>query len=76
MCCLRIIAYRQGVTLAEARRKGIGEIMTVMPLLEVPQIGYRVGILQASSMGYSIYKRMGFKDVCKFNIYLQSKKDS
>jgi uncharacterized membrane protein len=28
------IAYRQGMTLAEARRQGIGEIMTVMPLLE------------------------------------------
>lgn len=63
-------------TIPEARRKGIGEIMTVMPLLEARQIGYRVGILQASSMGYPIYKRIGFKDVCKFNIYLQSKKES
>ena len=58
-------------TIPEARRKGIGKIMTVMPLLEARQIGYRVGILQASSMGYSIYKKIGFKDVCKFRLYLQ-----
>jgi GNAT superfamily N-acetyltransferase len=59
-------------TIAEARRKGIGRIMTVMPLLEARQIGYRVGILQASSMGYPIYKKMGFEDVCRYRLYLQS----
>jgi ribosomal protein S18 acetylase RimI-like enzyme len=63
-------------TIPEARRKGIGEIMTVMPLLEAMRSGYRVGILQASSMGYPIYKRIGFQDVCKFNLYFQSKKES
>lgn len=63
-------------TIPKARRKGIGEIMTVMPLLEAKQMGYRVGILQASSMGYPIYKRIGFEDVCKFHVYLQSKKKS
>jgi len=59
-------------TIPEARRKGIGRIMTVIPLLEAKQIGYRVGILQASSMGYSIYEKIGFKDVCKYRLYLQS----
>lgn len=59
-------------TIPEARRKGIGGLMTVFPLLEASQAGYRVGILQASSMGYPIYKKIGFKDVCKFKIYFQS----
>jgi hypothetical protein len=59
-------------TIPEARRKGIGRLMTVLPLLEARQSGYRVGILQASSMGYPIYKKIGFQDVCKFRIYLQS----
>jgi ribosomal protein S18 acetylase RimI-like enzyme len=59
-------------TIPEARRRGIGKIMTVTPLLEARQIGYRVGILQASSMGYSIYKKMGFREVCKYGEYLQS----
>lgn len=62
-------------TIPEARRKGIGRMMTVMPLLEARQIDYRVGILQASSMGYSIYKRIGFREVCKYRLYLQSKGD-
>jgi GNAT superfamily N-acetyltransferase len=60
-------------TIPEARRKGIGETMTVRPLLEAKQMRYHIGILQASEMGYAIYKRIGFKDVCKFHIYLQSK---
>jgi ribosomal protein S18 acetylase RimI-like enzyme len=59
-------------TIPEARRKGIGETMTLVPLLEARQNGYQVGILQASPMGYPIYKRLGFKDICKFDIYLQS----
>ena len=59
-------------TIPEARRRGIGRIMTVIPLLEARQIGYRVGILQASSMGYSIYKKLGFSDVCMYREYLQS----
>lgn len=63
-------------TIPDARRKGIGEIMTVKPLLEARQMGFRIGILQASSMGYPIYKRIGFNEVCKFRIYLQSKKES
>lgn len=59
-------------TIPEARRKGIGRAMTVMPLLEAKQNGYRIGILQSSSMGYPIYKRIGFKDVCTYSLYLQS----
>ncbi len=59
-------------TIPQARRKGIGRIMTVTPLLEARQIGYRVGTLQASSMGYPIYKKIGFKDVCKYRLYLQA----
>jgi ribosomal protein S18 acetylase RimI-like enzyme len=59
-------------TLPEARRKGIGRLMTVVPLLEARQKGYRVGILQASSMGYSIYRSIGFRDVCKYRLYLQT----
>jgi GNAT superfamily N-acetyltransferase len=60
-------------TIPEARRKGIGRIMTVIPLLEAREIGYRVGVLQASSMGHSTYRKIGFTDVCKYRLYLQGK---
>ena len=63
-------------TIPEARRKGIGRIMTVRPLLEARQSGYQVGILQASPMGYPIYKRLGFRDVGKYRIYLQAGKET
>ena len=59
-------------TLPAARSKGIGRLMTLFPLLEARGLGHRVGILQASSMGYSIYKNMGFGDVCTYQLYIQS----
>ncbi len=62
-------------TVPEARGKGIGKIMTVIPLLQARQLGYRVGVLQASSMGYSIYGKIGFRDVCRYRLYLQSNKE-
>ena len=61
-------------TILEARRKGLGRIMTILPLLEARQMGYKVGCLQASSMGYPIYKQIGFLEVCKFRHYLQDSK--
>ena len=40
-------------TIPEAQNvNGIGRIMTVMPLLDARQMGYRVGVLEASSIGY------------------------
>jgi ribosomal protein S18 acetylase RimI-like enzyme len=41
-------------TLPEARRQGLGRALTLAPLLDARHMGYRVGTLQASSMGYSI----------------------
>lgn len=59
-------------TLPDARNKGIGRTMTLLPLLAARRLGYRVGTLQASSMGYPIYKKMGFGDVCTYKLYMQS----
>jgi len=59
-------------TLPAARRRGIGRIMTVRPLLEAREMGCRVGILQASSAGYSLYKKIGFRDVGRYRLYLQT----
>jgi len=60
-------------TLPEARKRGIGRAMTVISLHEARQLGYQVGILQASAMGFPVYSQIGFREVCKYRLYLQSK---
>ena len=54
----------------EARGQGIGSAMTLAPLLEARQLGYRVGILQASKQGYNTYRRLGFQDFGELSVYL------
>lgn len=58
-------------TLPEARQKGIGRMMTMMPLLEAREMGYRLGVLQSSSAGYSVYQKLGFQELWKYSLYLQ-----
>jgi len=53
-----------------ARGQGIGAAITSTPLLEARMMGYKVGILQASSMGYPVYQKLGFDDFGKLSVYL------
>jgi ribosomal protein S18 acetylase RimI-like enzyme len=52
-------------TLPEARGQGIGAAITLAPLLEARHMGYRIGVLQSSDMGFRIYRRLGFEVVCR-----------
>jgi GNAT superfamily N-acetyltransferase len=56
-------------TLPEARGKGIGAAITLAPLLEARSRGYKIAILHASELGYSVYRRLGFQDYCQMNIF-------
>ena len=58
-------------TLPEARSKGIGAAITLGPLQDARKLGYRVGVLQSSTMGFNIYKKLGFRHLCQIeNFYL------
>lgn len=56
--------------LPEARGQGVGTAIVLAPLFAARELGYRVAILQASSMGYNVYRRLGFQDFGKLSLYL------
>lgn len=58
-------------TLPEERGKGLGAHMTVAPLRIARELGYRVGILQASEDGHPVYRRLGFAEFGKVPLYLR-----
>lgn len=61
--------YNVGV-LFSARRRGIGSALTLHPLRLARAAGWRVGVLQATRMGYGMYKRLGFHDVAPVMMYV------
>jgi len=50
-------------TLPTERGKGIGTAITLKPLLDARQQGYRFAVLFPSRRGYSVYRRLGFREV-------------
>lgn len=61
-------------TIPAVRGKGIGSAITLKPLLEAREIGYRYSVLFATEMGVPVYKRLGFRlTPVKINRYLWRK---
>lgn len=56
-------------TIPTARRKGIAKTMVNYLLNEAKSRGYPISILQASEMGYPLYKKIGFKKYYTTKIY-------
>jgi GNAT superfamily N-acetyltransferase len=54
----------------EVRGQGIGSAITLAPLLKARELGYQIGILQASQRGYGVYRRLGFQDFGELSLYL------
>jgi GNAT superfamily N-acetyltransferase len=57
-------------TVPEARRQGIGALMTALPLKEALAEGYTIGVLEATEMGLGVYESLGFKKYCYVDQYV------
>jgi len=57
-------------TIESARRQGIGAAVTLAPMLEGRQMGYRIAVLEATELGFPVYKRMGFEQYCDIRTYV------
>jgi GNAT superfamily N-acetyltransferase len=72
-CLLFLAAGVAGIysvtTIPEARRRGMGGWMTLYSLQHARDMGYQIGILQSSEMGLNIDRSLGFKVLCKINMY-------
>ncbi|MFX1391369.1 MAG: GNAT family N-acetyltransferase [Promethearchaeota archaeon] len=51
-------------TLSEYRSKGFGLIISKTALIDAFYLGYQIGVLQASSLGERVYRKLGFKKYC------------
>jgi GNAT superfamily N-acetyltransferase len=57
------------VTHPDHRKKGYGSELTLAVLRDGRRTGYQTSVLQATSMGEPIYRRIGFKEDCYFKIF-------
>ena len=49
----------------DVRGKGIGTAVTLAPLFEAKELGYKWAILHSTQMGLGVYKRIGFETFCE-----------
>jgi predicted GNAT family acetyltransferase len=59
-------------TLADERGKGFGAHVTAEALRVAGRLGYRVGILQSSTQGHSVYLGLGFLDVGGVRMFVRT----
>ena len=56
-------------TVEPARRQGIGAAVTLAALREARDLGWSIGVLGSSEMGYGVYRRLGFREYCRIGLY-------
>ena len=56
-------------TVPEARRRGVGTTMSLAPMVDARALGYRIGILASSPLGFGVYRRIGFREYFRWRVY-------
>jgi len=60
--------YNVGV-MEKYRNRGIGTAMTKATINDAKKAGYCIGVLDASNLGESVYRKIGFKEYCRIKYY-------
>ena len=68
-----VVGLQYLATIPEFRGQGIGRAMALTALREARTLGYRVGILQSSEMGYNLYLQLGFRTLCHVGYFYWSR---
>ena len=55
-------------TVPDARGRGAGSAATLAAMHDARRRGARIAVLESSEMGYSIYVRLGFREVARFRV--------
>lgn len=56
-------------SLQNYRNRGFGLTISKVALMDALKMGYKVGVLQASSLGERVYRKLGFKKYCDIISY-------
>jgi GNAT superfamily N-acetyltransferase len=65
-----VVGLYNVVVLEDYRRRGLGGAITIKPLQDARERGYRFSVLNASEDGQRLYSRLGYRDYCTVNMYL------
>jgi GNAT superfamily N-acetyltransferase len=57
-------------TLPQARRRGVGTALTLVPMLEARAAGATIAILHSTPDGEKLYPRLGFAELCRVSRFL------
>lgn len=58
-------------TVESARRHGLGAWISSVALLHGRERGHALGVLQSSKLGYRVYERLGFREVCQITRHIR-----